>query len=84
MNRKSRDFKATQVFGWENEPADERPSDFVTTGYSTGYGTGYGALAEPARPRRRRGGLTTLLFTAAVLGSGVFGMLMMVRSLRGG
>ena len=74
-----RDFKQTQIFGWEHEPADERPSDFVSTGYSTGFST----LSSAPRRRRRGNGWLTLLFTAAVLGSGVFGMLVLVQQLRG-
>lgn len=52
MSRNSRDFKPTQVFDWESEPADERPTDF---GRSTGFSSlsGYGALPNP-RPQTRR------------------------------
>jgi hypothetical protein len=54
MSRHQPDFKSTQVFGWDTEPVDERPTDF---GHSTGFSalSGYGALQPaPTSVRRRR------------------------------
>ena len=73
-----RSFKATQVFDWETEPKDERPTDF---GRSTGFSTLSGYLVAPdstlARRRqqeRRRGfakfiavGLLILALSVAAL-----------------
>ena len=44
MSRSNRPFKDTQVFGWETEPRDERPSEFVP---STGYSALSGYYAMP-------------------------------------
>ena len=52
MSRHQTSFKSTQVFDWESEPADERPTDF---GQSTNFSalSGYSTLSEP-RPVSRR------------------------------
>jgi hypothetical protein len=47
------------VFGWEEEPADERPSEYGTTsvlGPASGYYRG-GSAPDYGSSRRRRGGL---------------------------
>ena len=79
-------FKATQVFDWANEPADERPTDF---GRSTGYSvlSGYGSLAETPSSRRRQhersNGFAKLLVSCVLfLAAGVGGMMVMVRYLQ--
>ena len=55
-------FKESQLYAWESEPVDERPSEFMS---STGYATlsGYGSTIAPARRARRgsRFGLVGLL-----------------------
>jgi hypothetical protein len=50
-------FKQSQLYGWEEEPVDERPSEFMS---STGFATlsGYHPMMDPmrrARPRSRFG-----------------------------
>ena len=66
MHRNQPRFKNTQVFDWESEPHDERPSEFAQS-------TGYSALSglyvpEQSRPRRRRqGGVNMLLVGAATV-----------------
>lgn len=62
-----RPFKETQVFGWDAEPHDERPSEFVpSTGYSSL--SGYYSMPEtrggPAR--RSGGGFKWILIAGAV------------------
>ena len=84
MSRSNRNFKDTQIFGWETEPKDERPSEFVS---STGYSalSGYYAMPEP-RTRRRRGGngpLIVLLASAAVVGLGAVALLGFLHLIRG-
>jgi hypothetical protein len=77
MSRSNRPFKDTQVFGWEVEPKDERPSEFVqSTGYSAL--SGYYSMPEVrSRPPDRRSGISLVvvagivfvaLGTAALLG----------------
>jgi hypothetical protein len=77
MSRSNRPFKDTQVFGWDAEPADERPSEFVA---STGYSALSGYYAVPdARLRRRQrrgnGALIVVLASAAVVGLGAAALL---------
>lgn len=75
MNRYPRDFKATQVFDWESEPADERPTDFsrgTDFGRSTGFSqlSGYGSLPQARSTRRHRDareGVAKLAVTALLL-----------------
>jgi hypothetical protein len=71
MNRHSRQFKETQVFGWDHEPKDERPSEFVqSTGYSVL--SGYYTLPDSAvaKRRQRRSGFNGVLI-AALMAVGV-------------
>lgn len=85
-HRHQPEFKATQVFDWASEPADERPTDF---GRSTGHSmlSGYGALAETPVSRRRQqersNGFAKLLVSCAVfLAAGVGGLMVMARYLQ--
>ena len=51
MTRSRNDFKTTQVFDWEAEPKDERPSEFVpSTGFSSL--SGYYSMPPDARVMR--------------------------------
>lgn len=68
MSRPNRTFKDTQVFDWDCEPKDERPSEFVpSTGYSAL--SGYYAMPDTrSRPApRRSGGLPTLVVAGAMV-----------------
>jgi hypothetical protein len=64
MNRTPSRFKDTQVFDWELEPQDERPSQFAQ---STGYSLLSGYHVEPVRATRRREGGVGLALVAAAL-----------------
>lgn len=67
---KHSDFKPSQLFGWESEPVDERPSEFMSTGYSSL--SGYHGISDAPRLRTRsssRFGFKSML---------VFGTLMIV------
>jgi hypothetical protein len=85
--RRQPDFKATQVFDWASEPADERPTDF---GRSTGHSmlSGYGSLQEVPgtahrRQRPRSTGVVKLAVTATlVLALSITALLTMVHYLR--
>jgi hypothetical protein len=75
MSRKQTSYKDTQVFDWEAEPHDERPSAFSQ---STGYSLLSGYHVEPLRESRRRrssvgpalvaAGLVVVLGAAAMVG----------------
>ncbi|CAG1016449.1 hypothetical protein BURC_01331 [Burkholderiaceae bacterium] len=61
--------RRNHVYGWDEEPADERPSEFVpTSGYSalSGYHVPRDLSARVSR-RRRGGGLTRLVIATLVL-----------------
>lgn len=81
------DLKPTQVFGWDSEPIDERPSEFVqSTGYSAL--SGYYAMPEPSglaerRRQRQRGTTQLLLICVLVLAAGTAAMFGLVHLLRG-
>lgn len=77
-------FKQTQVFDWEAEPAPERPSEFPqSTGFST-LTSGY-AVPPSERYRRRRnsGAFVTWLLAALVVGAAVAAMVWMAHGLKG-
>jgi hypothetical protein len=62
-------FKESQLYSWDAEPVDERPSEFM---HSTGYATlsGYhSSLDAPRRIARRssRFGLTSVLVFALIV-----------------
>ncbi|HKX41084.1 MAG TPA: hypothetical protein VJO99_08005 [Burkholderiaceae bacterium] len=65
-------FKESQLYAWESEPVDERPSEFMS---STGYATlsGYHSAIGPVRRARRgsRFGLAGMLaFVLVVIAAG--------------
>jgi hypothetical protein len=84
MSRSQRPFKNTQVFDWDSEPKDERPSEFVpSTGYSAL--SGYYAMPEARASRPRRGGgLNTVLIAGAIIvalgTAALLGFLHMIRA----
>jgi hypothetical protein len=83
MSRSSRNFKDSQVFGWETEPKDERPSEFVpSTGYSAL--SGYYAMPEPRarRPQRRSGVLMVLVVGALFVALGSAALLTFLHWIR--
>jgi hypothetical protein len=80
-------FKATQVFSWESEPADERPTDF---GGSTGFSalSGYYVAPEAHVARRRqqqrhRAGLAKLaVVSLAIMGVATVALMQMAHLLK--
>jgi hypothetical protein len=77
--------RPTHVYGWDEEPVDERPSEFSsTTGYSVL--SGYHPMNDPMRSSRSRsrfGFKALLLFCAAVLALGVVALVKLAPLLRG-
>lgn len=85
MSRSNRAFKDTQVFGWDAEPKDERPSEFVpSTGYSAL--SGYYSMPEVGvrRSHRRRRGPNIILVAGAIVvamgAAALLGFLHMIRA----
>jgi hypothetical protein len=80
------EFKATQLFDWENEPVGERPSEFMpSTGYSVL--SGYHAINAPIPHRRASPGhfgfLTWALFAVAMVTLCAWAMSALAPMLRG-
>jgi len=88
MQTRPRAFKETQLFDWETEPKEERPSEFQSTGFSnvSGYSHAVGD-ARRAMPRgraRRRGSFGTLIVSLlAVIGVGTIGVHWLAQLLHG-
>ena len=60
-------IKSTQIYGWDTEPVDERPSEFMN---SASWSATSGFLAPPPvvrRPASRQFGFSSLLVAALVL-----------------
>lgn len=77
--------KPSHIYGWDEEPVDERPSEFSS---STGYSvlSGYHPMPDPPRRRQacsRIGFKTLLFFCAVVLMLGFFALIKLAPLLRG-
>lgn len=78
-------IKASQIYDWDAEPVDERPSEFSSTSAPQQSG-----FYELSRARQRPRATTSafgfkglLVFTLAVLGVGIFVMYELANVLRG-
>lgn len=81
MTHRRSDFKPSQVYDWEVEPHDERPSEFAQ---STGYRVHSGFYVAPVVTARRRGsGAMVWLMASGVVGLALAGLLVLVKLLRG-
>lgn len=78
-------IKSSQIYSWDAEPVDERPSEFSsTTGYSVL--SGYHPMNDPmrrARPKSRFGFKTLLVFCIVVLALGAVAIVKLAPLLRG-
>lgn len=67
-------IKPTQIYSWDSEPVDERPSEFMSTGYSQL--SGFYPQAEVPLRRRARPSLfgfkSVLLIAIGLIGLGAF------------
>lgn len=75
----------SQIYGWDAEPVDERPSEFME---STGYAmlSGYSPMNDPLRRQRsnsRVGFKSLLLFCLVVVTIGGFALVKLGSLLRG-
>ena len=79
--------KSSQIYGWAEEPVDERPSEFSsTTGHSvlSGYHSANDSLrARRSRPRGRFGFKAMLVFCAVLLTLGGYALARLAPLLRG-
>jgi len=80
MSAKQPRYKDTQVFDWEIEPHDERPSAFSQT---TGYSLLSGYHVEPVREtrQRRRSASPALVAAGLAIAVGAAAMVGFVRLL---
>jgi hypothetical protein len=69
-------FKETQIYDWESEPADERPSEF-------GHSTGYGPSSTLMRPAKRSKSSPFLLVGPLLAVLGVVALFFMKQVLHG-
>jgi hypothetical protein len=79
----SSQFKDTQVYDWDAEPKDERPSEFVP---STGYSqlSGYYSTPEVTGYRRRKRGVSVITASVVAIGLGLALMIVLLHYFRGG
>jgi hypothetical protein len=86
MKRDPFAFKETQLFDWDTEPKQERPSEFQSTGFSTASGYHHSLGEACARPaRRHRSGSVARLALALVfaIGVGSAGLVWVVHLVKG-
>jgi hypothetical protein len=82
MKSNHRDFKDTQLFGWDSEPSEQRASEFAqSTGYSAL--SGYYAVPEPRRKPKAKGTGFLLAMSALIVSLGAVGLYWLAQYLRG-
>ncbi len=85
MTHPNSPLKKTQVFDWETEPADERPSEFVqSTGYSVLSGFHAAPPTRASTRQRSSGGINMLVVSAGVIiGIGALALVGFIHYMRG-
>ena len=66
-------FKESQLYSWDAEPVDERPSEFMhSTGYATlsGYHSNFDTARRPTSRSSHSGLIGVLVFALIVIGVG--------------
>ena len=66
-------FKASQVYNWDTEPVDERPSEFMhSTGYAalSGYHSNFDAPVRASQRGSFSGVIVVLVFAVIVVAIG--------------
>lgn len=82
MKSNRREFKETQLFGWDSEPSEQRASEFAqSTGYSAL--SGYCAVPQPRRKSKARGTGFLLAMSALIVSLGAVGLYWLAQFLRG-
>jgi hypothetical protein len=85
MNTKRRDYKDSQLFGWDAEPSEERPSEFAhSTGYSllSGYHVLHDSPSAAGRRSKTKGLGFLLVVSALIVGLGAVGLYWLAQFLR--
>lgn len=78
-------FKESQLYSWDTEPVDERPSEFMhSTGYATlsGYHSNFDATRRTPARRSRSGLIAMLMFALVVIALGAWAILKFAPMLR--
>ena len=82
MKSNRRDFKDTQLFGWDSEPSEQRASEFAqSTGYSAL--SGYYAVPESGRKPKAKGTGFLMVVTALIVSLGAVDLYWLAQFLRG-
>lgn len=81
MKSNRRDFKDTQLFGWDSEPSEQRASEFAqSTGYSAL--SGYHAVPDSRRKPKAMGAGFLMAVTALIVSLGAVGLYWLAQFLR--
>jgi hypothetical protein len=81
MKSNRRDFKDTQLFGWDSEPSEQRSSEFAqSTGYSAL--SGYYAMPDSRRKAKAKGTGFLMAVTALIVSLGAVGLYWLAQFLR--
>ena len=78
-------IKPTQLYGWETEPVDERPSELMSTNFSqlSGlYAAGHGARRASVTATGWAGHKSLLVGVVIVIGAGAYALDRLVPVLR--
>lgn len=78
-------FKESQLFNWDTEPVDERPSEFMhSTGYATlsGYHSSFDTRRRAPVRRSRSGLIGVLVFALVVIAVGAWAIVKLAPMLR--
>ena len=81
MSSNRRDFKETQLFGWDSEPSEQRSSEFAqSTGYSAL--SGYHVLPESRRKPKAKGIGFLMIVSGLIVSLGAAGLYWLAQFLR--
>jgi len=78
-------FKESQLYNWDTEPVDERPSEFMhSTGHAalSGYHSAFDVRPRPAQRGNRFGLASVLAFALVVLAAGAWAIVEFAPMLR--
>ena len=82
MKADRRDYKDTQLFGWDAEPSEQRASEFAqSTGFSAL--SGLHAVPESRRKPKAKGSGFLMAMTALIVSLGAVGLYWLAQFLRG-
>ena len=66
-------FKESQLYHWDSEPVDERPSEFMQSGYAaplSGYHSNFSTARRAPARRSYSGLISVLVFALAAVAAG--------------